>query len=265
MTNRPESVFSTRRAREAFTHIPMIAEINVRKKRQLTNCDIAIIWTRCYDMHALMNKCVRFVTGAHMGKSTADSILNLIHRKGVLRPRDLDAYEIPREHLARLHKRGLVTRVGRGLYVDVNADLSAQHTLAEVCRRVPGGVVCLISALRFHGLTTQMPFQVWLAISRTMREPKEPLLPIRTVRMTDRSFTAGIEKHNIDGVKVNVYSPAKTIADCFKFRNKIGLDVALDALRDFLAEGKCNQDELWRFAKICRQTNVMKPYLETIS
>ena len=111
----------------------------------------------------------------------------------------------------------------------------------------------------------QMPYQVWLAISRTMREPNEPLLPIRTVRMTGRSYTAGVERHKIEGVKIKIFSPAKTIVDSFKFRNKIGLDVALEALRDCLREGKCNRDDLWRYAKICRQTKVMKPYLESIS
>jgi predicted transcriptional regulator of viral defense system len=200
-----------------------------------------------------------------MQATMTNKVLNLVRRKGVLRPRDLDAYGIPREYLARLHRRGLVFRAGRGLYVDVNADLTANHTLAEVCKRVPDGVVCLLSALQFHGFTMQMPYQAWLAISRTMREPNEPALPIRTVRMTGRSFTAGVERHNIEGVKAKIYSPAKTVVDCFKFRNKIGLDVALEALRDCLREGKCSHDELWRYAKICRQTNVMKPYLESIS
>jgi predicted transcriptional regulator of viral defense system len=199
-----------------------------------------------------------------MQKSTAEKVLDLVRRKGVLRPRDLDEYDIPREYLARLQRRGLVFRAGRGLYVDVNADLTTHHTLAEVCKRVPNGVVCLLSALQFHGVTMQMPHQVWLAISRTMRDPNEPALPIRTVRMTGQSFTAGVERHNIEGVEVKIYSPAKTVVDCFKFRNKIGIDVALEALRDCHREGKCTYDELWRYAKICRQTRVMKPYLESI-
>jgi predicted transcriptional regulator of viral defense system len=200
-----------------------------------------------------------------MDQPTTEKVLELVRRKGVLRPRDLDEYNIPREYLVRLRKRGLLSRVGRGLYVDVNADLTAHHTLAEVCKRVPKGVVCLVSALQFHELTTQMPYQVWLAISHTMREPKEPLLPIRTVRFSDQAFKAGVETHEVEGVEVKVYSAAKTVADCFKFRNKIGLDVALEALRDCRQERKCNNDDLWRFAKVCRQTRVMKPYLEALA
>jgi predicted transcriptional regulator of viral defense system len=123
-------------------------------------------------------------------------------------------------------------------------------------------VVCLLSALQFHDLTTQAPFQVWLAIDRKAWLPKEPRLPIRIVRFSGPALEKGIEEHIIEGVSVKVYNPAKTVADCFKYRNKIGLDVALEALRDCRRERKCTNYDLWEYAKICRVANVMKPYLE---
>jgi predicted transcriptional regulator of viral defense system len=198
-------------------------------------------------------------------KTKADKVMELVKRKGVLRPRDLEAYDIPRTYLARLCKRGELSRVGRGLYVYVHADLTAHHTLAEVCKRVPDGVVCLLTALEFHHLTTQMPYQVWLAISREMRKPTEPLLPMRIMRFSGESFTAGVEAHQIEGVTVQIYNPAKTVVDCFKFRNKVGLDVAIEALRDCRRERKCTNDQIWEYAKICRQTNVMMPYMEALA
>lgn len=200
-----------------------------------------------------------------MGLTSADKILEITRRVGVLRPRDLDAYGLPREYLIRLYMKGLLHRIGRGLYVAADADPTEHHTLAEVCKRVPSGVVCLLSALQFHGITTQMPHQVWLAINKGGRTPKEPSLPIRVVRFSGESFSQGVETHDVEGVAVNIYNPAKTVADCFKFRNKIGLDVALQALRDCCQQGLCNFDDLWRYATLCRQTQVMRPYLEAVA
>jgi predicted transcriptional regulator of viral defense system len=189
-------------------------------------------------------------------------ILEIVEQQGVLRPRDLDAHGLPRIYLSRLRERGLLQRVGRGLYVLPNADISEHHTLAEACKRVPHGVVCLLSALRFHGLTTQSPSEVWLAIGNKAWRPRVDYPPLRFVRFSVRTLEAGVEEHSIEGVLVRVYNPAKTVADCFKFRNKIGLDVALEALRDCRRQRTCTNDELWHYAKICRVTNVMRPYME---
>lgn len=192
-------------------------------------------------------------------------MLELVRRAGILRPRDLDAHDIPREYLIRLCRRGFLERVGRGLYRLAQMDVTENHSLAEVSKRVPHGVVCLLSALRFHGLTTQAPFKVWLAIDRKARLPRVRDLPLHIVRFSEEALSSGIEEHQIEGVQVKVYSPAKTVTDCFKYRNKIGLDVALEALRDCRQQRKCTVDDLWHYAKICRVANVMKPYLEATS
>jgi predicted transcriptional regulator of viral defense system len=189
-------------------------------------------------------------------------ILEIVEQVGVLRPRDLNAYGIPREHLRRLHAGGRLRRLGRGLYVLPDADLTEHHTLAEACKRVPHGVVCLLSALRFHELTTQAPFEVWLAIGEKAWRPRVDYPPLRIVRFSGAALAAGVEEHVVEGVSVKVYCPAKTVADCFKYRNKIGLDVALEALRDCRRQRKCTNDELWHYAEICRVANVMRPYLE---
>lgn len=199
-----------------------------------------------------------------MSTSHTERVLALALLKGVLRPRDLEAEGIPREYLSRLHRRGELERVGRGLYVASSVDPTRHRTLAEVGKRIPRGVVCLLSALQFHELTTQMPHQVWLALENKAWHP-QVALPVRIYRFSGEAFTSGVETHQIEGVTVKVYSPAKTVADCFKFRNKIGLDVALEALRDCKRQGKCSNEDLWRFAKVCRQTKVMKPYLEALA
>ena len=191
-------------------------------------------------------------------------VLEIVEQTGVLRPRDLDAHGIPRIYLSRLCERGLLRRVGRGLYVLPDADVSEHHTLAVACKRVPQGVVCLLSALRFHGLTTQSPAEVWLAIGNKAWRPRVDYPSLRFVRFSSYTLEAGVEEHSIEGVTVRIYNPAKTIADCFKYRNKIGLDVALEALRDRRRQRKCTGDDLWRYARICRVANVMKPYMEAI-
>jgi predicted transcriptional regulator of viral defense system len=198
----------------------------------------------------------------NQGMDRTQQILEIVGEAGVLRPRDLDAHGIPRIYLSRLCERGLLDRVGRGLYVLPDADVSEHHTLAEAGKRVPHGVVCLLSALRFHGLTTQSPSEVWLAIANKAWRPQVDYPPLRFVRFSERTLEAGVEEHSIEGVLVRIYNPAKTVADCFKYRNKIGLDVALEALRDCRRQRRCTNDELWHYAKICRVANVMRPYME---
>jgi len=185
-------------------------------------------------------------------------------RGGMVRSRDLEQYEISRMEISRLCKRGVVQRVGRGLYRLTTAGITEHQTLAEVGKAIPHGVVCLLSALRFHDLTTQAPFEVWIAIDVKAHLPKTSL-PIKFVRFSGLSLREGMEVHRVEGVEIKVYCLAKTVADCFKYRHKIGLDVALEALRESRKSGRCTMDDLWRYAKLCRVSNVMRPYLEALS
>ncbi|NBC17228.1 MAG: transcriptional regulator [Bacteroidetes bacterium] len=193
-----------------------------------------------------------------------EHVLSLARTKGVLRGSDLEAEGIPRQYLYRLYDKGALERVARGLYMLAGADVTEHHTMVEVSRRVPHGVVCLLSALRFRELTTQNPFAVWLAIENHARRPKAEALPLRIVYMSGEAFTSGVEEHEIEGVAVPIYSAAKTVADCFKFRNKIGTGVAIEALRDYRRHASFDMDALWRYAEVCRVASVMRPYLEAI-
>ena len=195
----------------------------------------------------------------------AERLLALAKKKGVLRARDLDAAHIPRTYLRRLRDKGLLLQTGRGLYTRTDAELTEHHSLAEAARRVPAGVICLLSALRFHGLTTQAPFEIWMAIDPRARAPRSGKPPLRIVRMSRAVREAGVEETTIEQVRVRIHSAAKTVADCFKFRNKIGLDVALEALRDYWRSPRRNADDLWRFARMTRVANVIRPYLEALS
>ena len=197
--------------------------------------------------------------------TTADKLLELVRAQGLLRPHDLAPLGIPRVALTRAVRRGQLERVGRGLYGLTARPVSAHGTLAEVARRVPKGVVCLLSALRFHDLTTQAPFEVWLAIDNKAATPKLDYPPLRLVRFSGAALTEGVEEHVVDDVTVRITCIAKTVADCFKYRNKIGLDVALEALREAWHEKRMTSDDLWRYAKVCRVANVMRPYLDSLS
>ncbi|MBS0507763.1 MAG: AbiEi antitoxin N-terminal domain-containing protein [Proteobacteria bacterium] len=197
--------------------------------------------------------------------TTADKLLDLVRARGLVRSCDLAPLGIPRVALTRAVRRGQLERVGRGLYGLTERPVSAHGTLAEVARRVPKGVVCLLSALRFHDLTTQAPFEVWLAIDNKAATPKLDYPPLRLVRFSGAALTECVEEHVVDGVTVRVTSVAKTVADCFKYRNKIGLDVALEALREAWAAKRMTSDEIWRCAKIDRVANVMRPYLESLA
>ena len=192
-------------------------------------------------------------------------ILELAKRVGLIRPRDVEAAGIHREYLLRLYRNGDLARVGRGLYALPGTQTSESVSLAEVAKRIPNAVVCLISALQFYNLTTQIAPRVWIAIENKKWEPTFDYPPIGIVRLTGRAFSFGVEEHDVNRITVKVYSPAKTVADCFKFRNKIGLDVALEALRETWRSRKATIDELWEAAKVCRVANVMRPYLEAIT
>jgi len=193
-----------------------------------------------------------------------EKVLELVSKTGILRPRDLEPYSIPRTYLSRLCTAGKLQRIARGLYVLPDSGVTEHHSLAEVCKRVPKGVVCLLSALRFHELTTQAPFEVWLAIGEKAWRPRIEYPPLRIVRFSQPTLDAGLVEHQVEGVTVQVFTPAKTVADCFKYRNKIGLDVAIEALRECLRSELCNVDDIWRYAGICRVQIVMRPYLESL-
>lgn len=194
-----------------------------------------------------------------------DKILALAKRKGILRVKDLRAAHIHPEYLRRLCEKGALIRVARGLYMPADAQPTANVSLAQAARRVPHGIVCLLSALRFHEIGTANPFEVWIALARDVRRPQVEYPPLRTMRFSGKALTEGVERHRIESVEVKVYNPAKTVADCFKYRNKIGLDVAIEALRDCLRSRKSTRDQLWQYAKVCRMTEVMRPYMEAVS
>ncbi len=190
--------------------------------------------------------------------------LDLLHQSGVVRPQDLKAQGIAPTSLYQLYRQGKVIRTSRGIYTLADTDFTEHHSLVEICKRVPHGCICLLSALHFHTLGTQNPFEVWLAIDRKARRPRVAYPPLRVLRFSGAALHEGIEEHQIEGVTVRVYSIAKTVADCFKYRNKIGLDVALEALRACRTERRCTHQELWHYAQINRVTHVMKPYLEAV-
>jgi predicted transcriptional regulator of viral defense system len=200
-----------------------------------------------------------------MALTKTERVLELVRRYKVLRPRDLSGHGIPREYLIRLHEKGLLDRPTRGNYVLANAEPSEHQSLVEACKRVPHGVICLLSALRFHEFTTQAPFEVWLAIHEKARLPKVAYPPLRIVRFSHPAMTIGVEAHAVQGMTIRVTNPARTVVDCFKYRNKIGLDVALEALRDCWRQKKATMDELYRAAQAMRMANVMRPYLESLA
>jgi len=195
---------------------------------------------------------------------TAQKLLSLARRRGVIRPGDVRAQGIAPVYLTRLVRSGVLVRVGRGLYSLADGSPTADRTIVEAARHVPRGVVCLLSALRLHGLTTQMPPVVWIAIGVKARRPVSAGPPVEIVRMSGQALSSGVEERVIEGVRVLVYGSAKTVADCFKFRNRIGLDVAIEALRDYRRR-RGSVDELLRYAEICRVARVMRPYLEALS
>lgn len=198
-------------------------------------------------------------------ESSNQRILGLAAQHGLIRPCDLDAQGLPRVALTRLVRQGLLARVGRGLYAMPDRPVSEHGTLAEIARKHPQAIVCLLSALRVHDLTTQSPFEVWIAIPNKARAPKVDYPPLRIVRLSGSLLSDGIEDHVVDGVSVRVTSVARTVADCFKFRNKIGLDVAMEALQEAWRAKRVSMDELWRYATLCRVANVMRPYMESLS
>jgi predicted transcriptional regulator of viral defense system len=192
------------------------------------------------------------------------TILQLAEQQGLIRLREVEEIGIPRMYLQRLYQTGQLERVSRGLYGLPNRLLTEHANLIEVSKRVPKAVICLISALQFHQVGTQLPWQVWIALEGQTWEPHLEYPALNITRMTGASAHYGIEIHAVEKSQVYVYSLAKTLADCFKFRNKVGLEVCLEALKDSLHHKKTTVDAIWQAAKICRVSNVMRPYLEAV-
>lgn len=191
-------------------------------------------------------------------------ILGYAKEHRIIRVRDVISQGIHPEYLRRLCEKGLLMKMGRGIYVPADSEVSPNVGLAQVAKRVPHGVICLLSALQFYDIGTQSPFEVWIAIDRKAAKPKIDYPPVRVVRFSGPALSAGVEEHRMEGVSVKIYCKAKTIADCFKYRNKIGLDIVLEALKDCRRRKLCSNDQLWEYAKLCRVSNVMKPYLEAM-
>ncbi len=197
-------------------------------------------------------------------QSKRQQVIDLVCAQPVIRPRDLKEHGLPKDYLYILAQEGVIERVGRGLYQWPNKDLGRHHSLVEISKLAPKGVVALLSALNYHNMTTQNPHQIWLAIDRKAWRPEISYPPVRFVTMSAESLHSGVETHSIEGVPIKVFNPAKTVVDCFKYRGKIGLDVALEALREGWSARKFTIDELQKYAKICRVQKVMQPYLESL-
>lgn len=191
--------------------------------------------------------------------------LALVREKRLVRARDFAAAGLARTYLNRLLDDGLLTRIDRGLYALAEPPVSAAHMLAEVAKRTPKATIALLSALRFHDLGTQSPHQVWILLGPKDWAPTGGSLALRVTRAAEPCLSTGVEHHLIEGQDVLITNPGKTVVDCFKHRSKVGLDVAIEALRDAFAKRRTTPDELWRLAEICRVSTVIRPYLESMA
>ena len=199
-------------------------------------------------------------------RTDTHQVLELAAYQGLISARDVEAAGLHTQALTRLVRAGQLERVARGRYRLPNPDyeLTEHHGLVLASAAAPSGVICLLSALQFHVIGTQLPSQVWMALPRGTRAPAIEYPPLRIVRFSGEALMAGVQEHTLEGQTVRVYNVAKTLADCFKYRNKIGLDVALEALNDAWRDRRFNMHDLTRYAKVCRVWNVMRPYLEAI-
>ena len=200
-----------------------------------------------------------------MPQKHGTKLLRLAEAQPAVSARELTAAGVPQRVLSRMAARGHLHRVGRGLYTGAEASPSAHQSVIEVTKQAPKAVVCLLSALEIHEVGVQAPFEVWIALPAGTHAPKGTGAAIRVTRLSGAAFSEGIETVVLDGATVRVYSLAKTITDCFKLRSKVGLDVALEALREGWKARKVTMDELARYAKVNRMTNVMRPYVEALT
>ena len=193
-----------------------------------------------------------------------EQIMQLADTSGIIRAKDLETIGIPRNYLYKMHKDGLLEKISPGLYSLPNSLGTEYSTIAEIAKRIPHAVICLVSALIYHELTTQLSPDIWISVPKSSRKPKIKYPPINLTYVSDLAYSFGIQKHIINGVLVKIYSPAKTVADCFKFRSKVGLDVAIEALRNVRRSRKATMDELMEAAKVNRVLKIMMPYMEAI-
>lgn len=191
-------------------------------------------------------------------------LLALAKRQGVITAGEAARAGIHSQQLTRLVAEGVLERIARGHYRLASRPITERHGLVVASRGVPHGVICLLSALAFHGIGTQLPAEVWIAIDRRARAPSLQEPPLRVVRFSGAAFAEGIEMHRVEGQPVRVYSVAKTLADLFKHRNKVGLDIALEALREAWRERRFTMEALDRMAHVCRVARVMNPYVEAV-
>ncbi len=195
-----------------------------------------------------------------------EKIIKYAGERKIFRPSDIEReLGLSPMYIWRLVQEGQLERVGYGLYSLKTSDHTEQQSILEIAAKMPSAVLCLLSALRFHDLTTQNPFEIWIAIPRGTRYPQATGTRTRVFRFARRIYDAGIEKHFVEGVEVKVYSPAKTVADCFYYQRKVGLDVALEALRDAWRSHKVTMDELYHYAEVRNIKSKMLPYLNTLS
>ncbi len=190
--------------------------------------------------------------------------VDLLRQRGIMRLNELRARGIHPPTLSRLVDEGEVVRPGRGLYELADAEVTLSHSLAEVAVRVPKGIICLVSALHYHEITLQNPRSIWVAIGEHVHKPKVDNLSVRFLHFGDAAFGHGVETVMIDGVKVRIFSAAKTVVDCFRYRRIVGLDVALEALRLALRAKKATPDQIAKLAKSLRIWSVIRPYLESV-
>jgi predicted transcriptional regulator of viral defense system len=222
--------------------------MHTKRRHRLTNADVLL--------HASPMKAV--------ANPMPTKVRALLRRHATVRSRDLEIAGITRTHLARMLALGTLARISRGLYALPGREPETHEGLIVVARRTPNAVFCLLTALRYHDLTTQAPFEVWLAVGHKDRAPTMDWPPLRVMRFSDVAMKAGVEMHRAGGTSIRVTGIARTVADCFKFRNKIGLDVALEALRDAWEKRKVTMDALWDIAKARGVATVMRPYLESL-
>jgi len=217
------------------------------------------------NMWRIVDRNAQMYALCHMPSTTQRArALKTVRERGVLTASDATRRGIHRQVLSRLVRQGALERVARGQYRLPDAPVTEHHGLALVSGAVPDGVVCLLSALAFHGVGTQVPAAVWIALDRRARKPALAWPPVRVVRFGGLSLSEGVESHRLEGVSVKVYGVAKTVADLFKYRNKVGLDVALEALKDAWVARRVDMDALTHFARICRVEKVMRPYVEAM-
>jgi len=191
-------------------------------------------------------------------------VLQMVQDKGIIRPRDLKEKGISRSILSRLVAQNKLEKIDRGLYRKVNAPYSEHESLVRLTYKAPRAVICLLSALEFYSITTELPRNVWIAMPKGSHKPRMDYPPVKMTTYSTKTYRAGIQKKIIDKVEVKIYSLEKTIADCFKYRNKIGIDVAIEALKEAKQKHRILADKLWEYCKICGVTNVIRPYMQAI-